>query len=504
MLRSGRRDAFSSLLSAGSVLPDTAVALTNALDPFHDTATTTVGWPTSSPCESVVQVYTSTRAISAPASAAGGNWDCHVFTLPEFSQQQYQVGLTGDNADSRVNSIATQATPTITLGPVNSVSGPTGVALLPQSVAWNPAALGLEWWNPDLTAAYPGQKKIQSVSFEVHNVTPKLTVGGSVAVYEQSSDITGYGCAIQNDTVMSIANDYINCSPLPPNEIDDVLLLPKSKQWNAEYGCYVVAKCDPDDNKFQKANMSARGFTVSDPTLAANSYGLFYVGAPFARYGVTTYGRPNATFPINWNVSGAYFTGLPNSTVLQITTKVIVESVPTSENQQLVVLSRPPAMYDENFFRLYKQVAIALPPGVMVSENAKGEWWKRILGAVEKFAPMVGGMLMPGVGGQIGQLVANAAGGITSVVQNNRAKKAEQRAAARSRQPSVNRAGASRGSLNEGSSYVTPRTRSTGAVTIAVEPSRSRSRSQSRSRSKTRSSSRGRSRSQAARASWPE
>jgi hypothetical protein len=112
-----------------------------------------------------------------------------------------------------------------------------------------------------------------------------------------------------------------------------------------------------------------------------------------------------------FNTAGVFFTGLSNSTTLRLKMKVYVESAPGFLDTSLSVLATPSAPYDAKALELYSWALGVLPAAVHVSENAMGDWWKRVLGVLGSAAPQVGKFFGP-----LGEMAGGAAHDIISSI----------------------------------------------------------------------------------------
>lgn len=98
-------------------------------------------------------------------------------------------------------------------------------------------------------------------------------------------------------------------------------------------------------------------------------------------------------YPMPFNTSGAYFTGLSPETTLQLNFKLIVEVAP-GPNDQLATLATSSPEFDPPALELYSRVCSRLPPGVPQDENPAGEFFKSVLGTLGDIVAL-GGALHP-------------------------------------------------------------------------------------------------------------
>jgi hypothetical protein len=201
---------------------------------------------------------------------------------------------------------------------------------------------------------------------------------------------------------LSVAPLWSMNSYVPPANVQDLMNIPTSRQWKAAYGAYCVDTFNHELNPPQPFKYGRRGFFEGDPdpTSTTSKVAGWTVGNVYNGVDGFTGGAYPSTMPMKpvpKDSSIAWFTGLSPQTTLTVTFVAIIEEFPPSFNHKDANLSRPTPPYDPMFFALYKKVAQALPPGVMVAENASGDFWDRVLGAISTAAPSLMS-LVPGLG----------------------------------------------------------------------------------------------------------
>jgi hypothetical protein len=440
MKRSNRKDAINTLVAKGLLTEDGARSLILSLDPFHDTNVFPIGLPDTRTDPSVVQVVKKTFSLAAPSSQTTGTWDCHIVSLPE--RQDWNFLNSGSTSGNAVVSQVGEVQPfgevyfnnawynranTFPMAPMLAICVNTGASTFPDVTNVMPTNISIT--DVNFNDYYFGQSRCVSSAFEVHNTTAELYRQGTVTVYRLPQTlIRSNSLVLDYQTVNSglpigATNASTPCvvSRLPPSNPAAALLLPDSKQWEAAYGAYCVDTFDHDRNVPETTENVNRIFALGDfaggvgeagPYQSTTSLPCVFscvspalAGAP--QSGTTGYGAP-CQKPIPRNSSGAYFSGLSLQTTLTLTVHYIIETFP-SQPSPLVTLARPTPDYDPMFFKLYKEASRLLPPGVMVAENASGDFWDTCLGIIGDIAPVIGGAIpIPGFGG-IGNVVGAAA-----------------------------------------------------------------------------------------------
>lgn len=397
-------------------------AIIQSCDPFHDWTWSPTGLPDSLTGNSVVRVVKKTFQVENKSSP-GAPFDCHIFTLPI----SYGFGEGGDRtygtvAPSRTPdffcslseignvNIPTFGTPdpkVYPLGPIVIAQCPVGGETFPSTNAFNFTNLIIE--TLDFNEFMDGNTREISSAFEVHNVTNKLSVSGTCTVYRSPHSFQDCLPMFNNGGAAARRAPCYVC-PAPPGRYTEALLLAGSKQWEAEWGTYIVETFDHELNRPQVMDSDSIFFSNSP------SYGSYMYGVARApRLSAAVQGAEQL-FPRNKlcprDISGAYFTGLDKDTQLTITVTKVFETFP-SVKDPLVTLARPSQTYSAEFFTLYKEIAARLPPGVMVGENASGDWWRKLVGVIKDAAPLVGSAFGP-LGATLGGLVQKGAGAIES------------------------------------------------------------------------------------------
>lgn len=306
-------------------------------------------------------------------------------------------------------------------GPIVITMVPSGGKTYP-TLTTDAAPLGITRQTVNLNDYFAGNSRVVGGGFEVHNVTNKLNVKGTATVYRLPQTYTNSSLAYRDwATIADVSFNLIVPDRqfsihhrLPPATANDAMILPFSKQWNAEYGSYQVLTMDhdqPNTTQFgirhygfydfaggQDANVAGDGVSLL-PGLTTGASDTIVKGAVAASGGVTATTPVSTAFKVMpADTTGVFYTGLGDDTVLTLTAIFIIETFPSNPSP-LVTLARPPPQYDPLFFALYKEIALALPPGVMVSENASGDWWEKVIDTVSDVASaFVPGAKMMGTG----------------------------------------------------------------------------------------------------------
>jgi hypothetical protein len=343
--------------------------LLTALDPFHDWKFTPSGYPDSTGGNSIVCSLTSTTNISAPASAAGGNWDC-LITNMGFDGRSTEGPMatntfTSDGIVQHVDHLSTVGA--MDHYPLTIVSQAAGVDCYP-----NPgtgAVTGL------YSKSYFDEGRAIGMAFEVHNTTAEI--------YKQGTVVTGLLPEITSQAPTVIIDDNIvpqetlhtmrTVHTPPPFSPAAATLPPNSATWEASKGCYCICRMSGYDNDVDRVHRTYHSYVGT--SVMSNSQGSSTSGYP----------SPDAAQNNKFDRSYAYFSGLSNETTLTVTFKTFFEYFPDA-TYPLLTQSTPSPPLDPVALQLYSQLVNLLPVAVPVGMNPKGEYFGMILKTIGTLA----------------------------------------------------------------------------------------------------------------------
>jgi len=111
-------------------------------------------------------------------------------------------------------------------------------------------------------------------------------------------------------------------------------------------------------------------------------------------------------------MSGAYFTGLSNSTTLTVNYIVYIERFPTQDDLDLIVSAKRSPEYDIKALEAYSIISQSLPVAVPFDENGLGDWFKSAVNAASEYISPVLKMI-PHPYAQLGAQAIGVAKGVT-------------------------------------------------------------------------------------------
>ncbi len=417
------------VMNATGVLPTSRGAILSMCDPFHDHDERNIGWPDLENSSSVVECYKqSFTVVSAQGSSA--NWDANVVMYPDMTVQycnlmnnQQSSMITGAASTIPSNQWYATATGGLQSAPTGLLYKTGGITLFQNTSGGLLATPNVQANLTVLPAqATTGSSRVIGYAIEIVNNTAPLYQQGTVTVWRQpmpnSSDAT-----IINTMYYALAPPTSNgnigsvsalLTPEPPSTLAEAMLLSGSRQWHAKEGAMLVATSNSAENPVINGQTIASLYYQASPT-DPTAYMMYPVsastnliattpGSSSISVGTVAYPR---TYLTPFNMSGAYFTGLSAQTTLTINVRAYVEIFPSQLTNPLTPIAQPSAPYDPAALALIAELMRGMPPGVMLSENGLGDFFKDMIGKVSSFVSPIANVVR-GVAGMIPHPIAQA------------------------------------------------------------------------------------------------
>lgn len=394
------------------ITPQGKAAITAIADPFHDTPLPDYcGFPDNDESPALQQVVQSTYIVTVP-SGIEGNWDCHFANLPwinanssgTLTETSYGTGFfnfqSGGSSGTQLSGLMYDAVASGTITYQAGSSTPTNLDHA------DTAPYTIENWRQVATG------------FKVINTTSELYKQGAVTVYRspfptRSSKSTTcfYNIATSGAGAVNVGWADAVEAQAPPATIAQAIKLVGSKQWEAKEGCYVVSTTNSTDMavgndntavilEFAASTRSAIGLTLSGQQPIPTG-GWQFTAVYAAGMGLT-----------DFNLSGAYFTGLSNQTTLQVSLMRYYERFPSAtvdSDQALVVLAKPSCRFDPTALEAYSAMLRHMPTGVPARMNGLGDWFREAAETVRDIvSPVLSAIPLPMA--QMGASILNGVG----------------------------------------------------------------------------------------------
>lgn len=370
--------------------------LTAVLDPYHDYNLAIKGVPDKNPSLSFLRQYKDRVNVTAPT--AGADFDLHVFFTPFVYRTKVRDTQRVPPYIAPVNYIPMTPSSFEEWGFVTAVAVPAGGTL-----------------HDPLRKVYPlgpimssqlglSPSRVVCGAFEVHNTTAKLYEGGALTVWK--------GNLISEDEIWddSGVGRIVDVTLGAPNVVGLANALPTSRTWEASKGVYMVAQPNLDDMRFSNC-VDRDLYTASSNNSTDDGYFGFMTERSGGK-GLT----PSRVVP-----SGCIMTGLNANSTITIDIRMIVEYCPALAAAD-IALATPTCRYDATAIAAAAKIFEQLPPGVPVSMNGAGDFFRGILRIASKILPVLA-PLLPGVGKVIATAASPALSAVSHAVDKHAAAK---------------------------------------------------------------------------------
>jgi hypothetical protein len=407
------------LVARGKLTQHGADWLTTALDPFHDYNREFEGLPDLVSGKSKVQCAISSLTIASP----DGNpysakvWISDTCTISP-GLRPHPCTLNNNHLDvDTTSSLGYYGTVVAEAwnGAVNPITDVVGANLARQSLHGRKVV---------------GQGRCVALGFEVHNTTPPINMSGTMTA---STIPTVRGQSVysvyDSGAAINAANVPMRSIAVAPNSPEIALNTPGAVQWPASRGAYVVARaCQPD-------------FPVRDTQYEATLYGANVTqNLDSMSDGVETHVLPvTTTVAHDFDRPYVLLTGLSAESTFAVTLRCYFEYFPETSSS-IMPFATPSPAFDPRALSLYGLVAQELPIAVPVNMNAKGDYFRMVMGALGKglrvMAPTLGVIhpAIPPAAIMAGQIAGHLAGKQSQQVVQQERKKGRKRIAAKRQQ----------------------------------------------------------------------
>lgn len=371
---------FSSKAKSGSRLANFSPAssgwLTAALDPFHDFQYQVRGLPDERSAPSVVQVHNQTVTLTAPTSAAAGNWDGTVI----YTGFNSVIGDTGGLLAVTSGGVHAYDSGALSTGRPSGAldywSGAAGSAFkvgAPTTVGDTNGCLG--------SVLSTDRCRLISVGFEVHNTTAMIAKQGSLTVAQLPDPATDATTIAYFDTNVAPIDPYTTQADrgcIFAATVAPLRSVPGSNTWAAEEGVYAIPRMTAPPKDIVLLGSAAGGVFSRTPVFY-DSNGLIASPCPRGTPVLDGFAVPtfHARNPSGFSPMQVWFSGMSPSTSLTITFRTIVEYFPAL-GSTLLPLSEPSPVYDQAVLACYSAVITEAPYAVPVEQNSAGEYFRKV------------------------------------------------------------------------------------------------------------------------------
>lgn len=416
--KKSRVDVMEQLIASNQLTRDGADWLRLRMDPYHDLQRPVAGYPDSNCLDTLVSVLNYESNVTKPAASAG-TWDAHIFTAPldscNFNLGNYTV------ADGKFK----QTGAAYSMGLVTVAKDDSGAPLFPTAVPVASANFAMAA-VAGFDGVEAGMSRVIGMGVEVIDTTSAMYKQGALTAYRMPSVRESFSTIGYENTAGTLVDKCESSVMMsPPSTVAEAVLYRSAVQWDAPRGAYMVMGQEGIDLPFE---IERRNSMICTPNPVGDANAVVLHTARLAVVAVSAPPIPtptvsNAMFKhVNVTQSGIFLTGLANSASFKIRVRVYVERAPMRTETDLIALATPSAPYDAKALELYSILVSNLPVAVPVDFNAKGDWWRWILGAISQLAPVVGSFFGPG-----GTAIGSAVSGLSSAIKIAATKKKPER-----------------------------------------------------------------------------
>lgn len=330
--------------------------------------------PDASVPSSFVKRYIRNIAISCPFTlTAGDSWSVAFAAVPYLYADASTRGTIASNSSgSYLTNIAGS---TADMGPILMVfKHMRGNTLIATDYSFLPL--------DDISLADDSvATRVAGLGFEVANVTADLYKTGTCTVWRGnlpgSLDMLAYAASNIPSVVREVGTI--------PTEVATAANLSSAVTWPAAEGCYVTAPPANENRNYSwsKPNRCPMVLPLDDAGFVILPQTSGVTPAAGVSYTNVIPSRSSNIVP-----AGAVFAGLNAETRLSLTLHAVVEFAPGVSLEYQSLCSKTPE-FDEHALRIVAQVFGRLPAGVMLKENASGDWFRRVVRGLAVLAPKI-------------------------------------------------------------------------------------------------------------------
>lgn len=351
-----------------------------ALDPFHDERISDLeGWPDLKCDPSVVRMVK--KSITISPLEAGGN--IVIYTLPLVNDVAMSLAYRAGPGNNFID----KTYPLYT--------GHYGGTYVQRYKASEANAM-LNVHDDSQTLApdddyLKGECRIIGWGIEVHDVTPELYKAGTVTVCEipqPALELSSWLLGGNVDGVVGNLNTGFNASWLHghPTALNEAVLTPGSRQWEAKFGCYTVVPFQGRDNlaTYPQYVQPILGYKADSDLIGGSNHDEIGLGQwAYLNKGVPAVSFSNRFAPFNSKC--IILSGLQSQASFTINVNYFIETFP-GVRSELITLAQPSACFDPVALRMISEATRKLPVAVPVAENGLGDWFAEVVSDIAPYA----------------------------------------------------------------------------------------------------------------------
>lgn len=402
-------------------------------DIFHDTPYNVNGRPSLSNQLQNTVIINQETTYTASTFGVPGKWDLHIASLPFLTRQT----LVASNDNGYQITQADEPPRAVTMAGLVAWPSEAGSSTFAPLSPYTPQFMDLQQQlYPDyrITLDAPLKRlyyEVLAIGFEVRDVTPDIYKSGSAVLYRLSTQNRKTTLNIREGEVLIPQSPRTEFKVLPmlPTTAQLANQVPTSLVLEAREGSYQMNTIQDQVSDFYCSG-NAR-FHMSPNSPPPTEEGTSWTsGSAFT----STYDFDCPDISGDFDVVGWYATGLNENAALNVRYRVILSLVPSPQDAQLVSLAKVSPDMNSKLDSLISHIQGEFPPGVPVSMNPKGEWFKKVLSigkrVIPKAIPLVQDVMSGNYGSALNQgmrLLSDATTEKKQSVVDNRCQNLERR-----------------------------------------------------------------------------
>jgi hypothetical protein len=415
---------------------------------FPDATQNTIGEPDGSSMKSSTYQIQFKQPLALPSgSGITGNFDLFIWVNGNLRQNQGTYTGPG-SAPPGFNTVASEAPLVDNVsggalrfdgesdtgiypcgGLVSWIYVPAGTPVFPSDPEWTPSSTPAQFGTLDLEDLFSGgPTRLVAGGMEFYDTTATL--------YQQGTITTGYREQnVEHKWVRSLYSDVASNGvefqemarfmSAPPSNLNVAQTTRGAKSWACKDGAYSNFRFCGSSNGYQTTNYEqvvwADSWPISPNFTTAGTGQRAVAQHPIFNFvqtiGVGTAGTqicseileyfaPSQIAPVHQQFF--YLSNLNTNFSGSLCVNLTFETLPPEQQTILYGTMKPCPLRSDRAVEIANEIMNLLPAAVPVAENASGDWFKKVLSAVSKYATPIGTTLgnlgVPGAG-----LIGNAA-----------------------------------------------------------------------------------------------
>jgi hypothetical protein len=379
-------------------------------DIFHDKPYNVNGRPSlSNQLQNTVVLNMETTFTRTSFGLTSDIWDLHIASLPFLTRQVFSA-----SNDDGYQVTASSAIPkSLEFGGLVAWPAFSGTSTFLPSSTLGPQFLDLQptifpAWNATKSAPLARRYyEVLAIGFEVRDTTPELLRSGSAVLYRLSTQARKSTLNVLDPLgqLNSISpRSEFKFLPMLPSTQSLANQIPSSTILEVKEGSYQMNCIQDSVSDFYCTGNSRFHFTPLTPPVADVGNSWTSSNALSDAY---DYVCPDISG--DFDVVGWYAAGLNSAASISVRYRVILSLVPSPQDAQLVSLAKVSPDMNTKLDSLISHIQNEFPPGVPVSMNPEGKWFREVMKIGKKVIPKAIPIVQDVMSGNYGSAISETA-----------------------------------------------------------------------------------------------